>query len=181
MRRKLLASLFMLPAFVLGLSALGLIPNISVAGDWQIEATFEVPDVGTCDYSGTAQVTQDGTAFSGVAQLFLNDGGEICPAEMSADLTGTVVGDSLEMGVLMGGELGTATFTASLLKAAGPLQGTTMVNTGLFTGATSLWVATPAPAVLTIPVLGPWGTATLVGLLFLSGVFLLMRQRLILG
>jgi len=178
MRHKLFASLLMLPAFFFGLSALGLIPNISVAGDWQIEATFEVPDVGTCDYSGTAQVTQDGTVFSGVAHLFLNDGGEICPVEMSADLTGTVVGESLEMGVLMGGELGTATFTASLLKAAGPLQGAAMVTTGQFAGATSMWMASPAAAVLAIPVLGPWGTAMLVGLLFLGGLLVLMRQRL---
>ena len=177
MRRKLLAGLLMLPALLFGLSAAGLIPNITVSGPWTLQATIDIPEIAVCEYSGTAQITQEGSSFSGTAELSLDSGGETCPAELSADISGTVAGESIEMGVLMGGGLGTATFTGSLLKASGPLQGTAMVDSGPFDGATSTWAATPAAAVMAIPVLGPWGTAALVGLLFLAGLFLLLRQR----
>ena len=177
MRRKFLACLLMLPALLLALSATGLVPALSVSGGWILTATMELPDVGSCDYEGAAQISQDGASFNGTAELALVDGSESCPATLSGDISGTISGDTIEIGLITDGEDGSATFTGSLvLKATGPLQGSATVNAGPFNGTTSTWAATPLSAVTAIPVLGTWGTITLASLLFLGGIFLLWRR-----
>jgi hypothetical protein len=172
-----------LALFLLSTPLVAIIPMVplDVAGDWNLELTVQLPNEGgSCTFGGYAQVIQDGSQFSGTASLFLVEGAAACPAEMSANISGTVAGGVIETGMLEGGNLGTASFTGSLLnnKAEGPMSGGTMVLTGPFAGAMGMWTAFVGNAVSAIPVLGPVGIAVMVGILLTVALLFLHRGRL---
>lgn len=144
----------------------------------------------SCEYQGRATVSQTGNSFTGTASLTLKNipaGDSIsCPAEMSAQMTGTVDGMSIS-GQLDGGALfGMASFTgqvggsqsAQVMRmkidaqgAAPGAAGRTSVTQGPYTSNTASWSA--ARVIDPIPTLGEWGLLLLTGLLMLAGLLFL--------
>jgi len=148
----------------------------SYAGHWLVDATFQIPDVGTCVYKGTADVMQDGTTLSGMVVLTLVSGPGPCPAEMMASLDGTAGVAGVELGLLLGGDLGQASFSGDRDPKSGALMGDAMVEGGPFTGTDGTWMAVLAPLVLAIPTLTALGLAALVTLLLAAGAWMLRRR-----
>lgn len=186
MMRTLFALALVLP-LMSPVAAMAGTPTLDVAGIWDLhtetpvpgsQGEGEVPPI--CEFDGTAQVSQDGTALSGSAALALTDGPVDCPMELSATLTGQVAGDQVEMGVLMGGNLGTAFFSTSGSNAqegTDGLAGVVSVETGPFAGIDGFWSAVRRDTALAIPTLGPLGLALMVGLLVVAATFLLRRRQ----
>lgn len=159
---------------------------VDVSGTWDLQTDVFVaqpegqaeglPD---CQYEGSAEIGQDGSSISGSSDLSLVSGDPPCPAEMSADLTGTVAGSSIEMGMLMGGNLGSAQFTGTVVESAdgGNTGGGFFVDSGPFSGSDGTWTAQRGAApVLAIPTLTTIGLVVLVALL-LGAAALLLRRR----
>lgn len=164
--------------FVLSATA-GVTPDLS--GPWRLQADGLLP-VGeggqACDFQGSAQVSQDGSALGGDANLTLVSGPAECPAELTAQLTGTVTGGSIEMGVLMGGQQGTAQFTGTMGQDEDSFAGPYQVDTGPFVGTTGQWLAIRGTVSnIAIPTLTAAGLAVLVLLLLGGGMIVLRRQR----
>ncbi len=172
-------------------------PAADLTGDWTLQASAfppEVPPGATqglqpCDFEGTADVTQTEGALSGDASMSLVDGPQSCPPVMAATLTGEVVGNDVQMGMLMGGNLGTADFQG-LIQVIGPagatagtmiqLSGNFQVTQGPFQGFFGTWSGVPGgppPSVLEIPTLTAAGLAVLALLLLGAAIVQLFRRR----
>lgn len=162
---------------------------IDLSGEWDLQASAflaQQPEEGLpdCEFSGNATITQDGADLGGTADLALVSGDPECPTEMSADLDGTINGTEIEMGVLMGGNLGTAEWTGAVVVGAaegagvGDLAGGFLAGTGPFAGSTGSWTAqrVGGPSVLAIPTLTTLGIVALVALL-LAAAALILRRR----
>jgi hypothetical protein len=174
-----------LSLLALSLSGQGGTPDLS--GDWTLQATAFLPPGlggtgGSCTFEGTADVGQDGTSLSGDAALTLVDGSMGCPDQMDASLTGEVIDNQVNMGMLMG-QLGETTFNGTLgpnlaLQGGGnTLSGTMSVTAGPFAGSTGTWSGVQGTApVVEVPALSAVGLALLVAILLLVGGVLLRRR-----
>jgi len=184
--RALALAAALVPALLAAPAALGQAPPPDVSGSWdlatsvflgQLEGSDGLPD---CEYQGSAQVTQDGSDLGGTSNLLLETGGGECPAEMSADIDGQIVGNVIQMGMLMGGQLGTAQWGGTVDFAAegdGGTGGDFTVDSGPFTGSSGTWSAVRGePSALVIPTLTTVGVVVLVALL-LGAAALLLRRR----
>lgn len=163
--------------------------GLDLSGDWDLTASafFGQQPEGSpgpdCQFSGSATIVQDGSDLGGTAELTLITGATECPAEMSAEVDGTVSGNQVEMGLLMGGNLGTAQWTGSSSPPSDgelSLNGGFLVETGPFAGTTGNWsgqlVGEPAPSVLEIPTLTTLGVVALVALLLAAAGWMLRRR-----
>ncbi len=166
-----------------------------VSGTWALQTTAQLSDENEpCLFSGTARVVQVGSRINGPAQLFLDSGPAACPAEMMAQLTGTVGPQGLS-GTLNGGDLfGVASFQGQVNAGGVSLQGTIefqrragagpapgggatggfSVTSGPFSGGMGTWDA-QLTEVMGIPVLTAAGVAFLTALILLSTIWLLRR------
>lgn len=176
---RVAALLLALPLLLAAVPAAAQVPDLS--GTWQLDTTAELPnDGGTCIFQGQAQVTQDGTDLGGTATLTLVGGPAACPPVMMADLGGEVSGDGcIEVGLLLGGNLGEASFTGCPGEAEDSLEGSYEVTSGPFAGTVGNWIAVVGRNVLAIPTLSAVGVAALVVLLMLSGAWIARRRTLV--
>ena len=183
--RKLLVLAVLLVLFSPAVAMAG--TDIDVAGIWDLQAETPVPNQGAqgegevppiCLFEGTAQVSQDGTSLTGNAALALADGPVECPMELSASFTGNVSGSSIQMGMLMGGNLGTASFTGGQGDFPDTLQGSMNVDSGPFNGITGFWTGARRQSVLDIPTLGGAGLVLLILALLAAATFVLRRHRI---
>lgn len=157
-----------------------------VSGEWELQTSAflgQVEGLPDCEFSGSTVITQDGGDLGGTATLTLDSGVPECPAEMSADVDGTVTGNTIEMGLLMGGQLGTAQWTGTVASGGAEGQGGTggpfTVDSGPFAGTTGTWSAqrpVGGPSVLEIPTLTTIGIVALVALL-LGAAAVMLRRR----
>lgn len=194
---------FLVAVLLLALPATVLAQGADLSGTWELftgvslapvdgVTTAPSADTGTvpifdCNFQGTANIFQDGTEIFGTSDLILVEGSPSCPAEMSADVTGIVNGTQVEMGLLMGGNVGEATFSGSVglpalrTKAAVPadetVSGRFSATSGPFTGAGGQWSAIRVQAgVIAIPTLGGGALTLLVALLLGAGIIVLRRH-----
>jgi hypothetical protein len=184
--RALALAAALAPALLAGPAAFGQPAPADVSGSWDLQTSVflgqvPVPEgLPDCEYQGSAQVTQDGSELGGTSNLTLVSGDGECPAEMSADIDGQVVGTELEMGMLMGGQLGTALWGGSVdpqLEGEGGTGGDFTVDSGPFTGAVGTWSAVRGePSALVIPTLTTVGVIVLVALLLGAAALLLRRS-----
>lgn len=157
------------------------VPDFS--GTWELTSQLTIPaqtpQLGApCDFEGSAVITQDGSDLGGTADLTLVSGPMECPAQMSAEVSGTVgpQGGVMLGGSLLGGNLGTAFFDGTGDPQAG-LGGTAAVETGPFGGANGTWAAVLGrPSILEIPTLTAFGLVLLIGLLAVSALYLVRRR-----
>lgn len=170
--------LITLPALLAATPAAAQAPPPEYSGTWSLSTTAELPDDGgTCIFEGTAQVTQDGTDLGGTANLSLINGPPDCPPAMMADLDGEVGDDGcIELGLLLGGNFGEASFTGCPGEAVDTLVGSFQVTSGPFEGGGGTWTAVMGASVLAIPTLSALGLAALVVLLMLSGAWIARRR-----
>lgn len=157
-----------------------------VSGEWELQSSAflgQVEGLPDCEFSGSTVITQDGGDLGGTANLTLDNGAPECPAEMSADVDGTVTGNTIEMGLLMGGQLGTALWSGTVNPQGGEGEGGTggpfTVDSGPFAGTTGTWSAmrpVGGPSVLEIPTLTTIGIVVLVALL-LGAAAMMLRRR----
>lgn len=180
LRRFRVAALFLLalPVLLVATPAAAQAPPPDYSGTWSLSTTAELPDDGgTCIFEGTAQVTQDGTDLAGTANLSLINGPPDCPPAMMADLDGEVEDDGcIELGLLLGGNFGEASFTGCPGEAADTLVGSFQVTSGPFEGGGGTWTAVIGASVLAIPTLSALGLAALVVLLMLTGAWIARRR-----
>lgn len=172
--------LFSLVVFTLGAGA-AQAQGFSVSGTWNLDATVALPNEGgTCQYSGQANVSNDNGSLSGFAELFLDSGANDCPAEMSADLTGQGGFDGPDFflsGMLLGGQLGEASFSGQLSPNPGG-EGAFSVTSGPFTDSSGNWTAEKQlAAVGVIPNLTPVGLTLFLLLVLATGYFFLERRE----
>lgn len=168
-------------ALGLGGAALAQVPVPDYSGNWMLNTTVILPnDGGTCVFEGMANVIQDGMGLGGTATLMLVNGPAACPMEMMASLSGQVDGNGcLTLGLLLGGQLGEATFTGCPGDAPDSLAGRFSVEMGPFAGATGSWSAVrAAPSVLEIPTVSALGLTGFVMLLLVAGALLLRNHSL---
>lgn len=132
-----------------------------------------------CLYSGTVVASQEGSQWTGPAELSLVSGPAECPAEMTGDLTGELSEDGgviFITGFIDGGDpSGQATFDGTVSPNPGG-SGTMTVNQGDFQDTEGEWVAVLQQSVLEIPELTPLGMAVLTLLLLAAGAWVLSRQ-----
>jgi len=181
-RRVSTGSIFLLFVFLLGDPTLSLaqLPMPDYSGRWDMSTTADLPnDGGTCVFEGLATVMQNGTDLTGTVLLTLVDGPAACPMEMMADLMGQVgTSGCVELGVLLGGQLGQASFLGCPGDAMDSLMGSFDVSEGPFLGAMGGWGAVLAPqSVIEIPALSVFGLAALAVLLLVTGALLLRRRH----
>lgn len=180
-----LATAILFTAAIVSAQAPGIGPA-DVSGEWalQTSAFFETAEGqgADCEFTGDAVITQDGGDLGGTASLALASGDPECPAEMSADVDGTVTGNTIEMGLLMGGQLGTAQWSGTVdpqgPEGEGGTGGPFTVDSGPFTGTTGTWGAQRfgEPSVLEIPTLTALGIVALVALLLAAAAMMLRRR-----
>lgn len=158
-------------------------PPADVSGFWDLETSVflnqqeGLPD---CQYGGSADITQDGSDLGGSATLQLESGKPSCPAQMTADVDGEVAGNTIEMGLLIGGgQLGTAQWSGTVgPRAEGITGGPFTVDSGPFAGAGGTWSAVRGePPVVAIPALDTVGVVVLAALLLGAAALLLRRRR----
>lgn len=178
-RIRVAALILSLATLLIAASSTAQVPDYS--GTWSLSTVAELPDDGgTCVFEGTAQVTQDGTELSGTATLMLVDGPAACPPMMMADLSGAVgEGDCVTLGLLLGGQLGEATFSGCPGNLPDTLDGQFQVTSGPFAGTGGSWSAVLGPSVLAIPTLSALGLAALVVVLMLTGAWLMRRRTIV--
>lgn len=166
-------------AIVLTAVAAPALAQVDYSGAWDLSATSVLPDEGgTCSFEGSVQISQSPNGVSGVASLSLVAGPDSCPMELMADLTGRVgEGDCIVDGVLLGGQLGDATFGGCPGDQPGSLQGSMQVTAGPFAGTTSIWTGARQTQQAAIPTLSAAGLALFIGLLLAAGAWL-ARGRL---
>ena len=163
--------------------------GLDVTGSWSIQMqTISQPPapaksvVNSCTFQGTANVVQTGSQFTGDASVDLTSGGITCPPSMSANLSGDVTGNTVTMGMAMGGgAFGTGTFTGTVLTAAARGAGTNMggsfaVTGGPFSGTGGTWSATQQAPIAAVPALGAKGLAALALLLLATALWFLLRR-----
>lgn len=185
--RALALAAALAPALLAAPAAFGQQPA-DVSGAWELQTSVflgqvPVPEgsegLPDCEYAGSAQVTQTGKDLGGTSNLTLVSGDGQCPAEMSADIDGEVVGTELQMGMLMGGQLGTSQWGGVVdpqLEGEGGTGGDFTVDSGPFTGAVGTWSAVRGePSALAIPTLTTVGVIVLVALLLGAAALLLRR------
>ncbi len=165
------------------LAGAALAQGLDVTGTWSVQMLTVARGtavLGGCSFQGTTTVNQTGSQFTGGIDVTLTSGPPACPSAMSANLSGEVSGNQLNMGAVMGnGALGTATFTgtlASAVNAGSTINGTFTVTSGNFTGTGGTWTATSLAPVAAVPVLGARGLALLAVLLLASALWLLWRR-----
>ncbi len=172
-----------------------------IRGTWSLTANAYLPQVEgavkpagefipepNCFFSGTAVVSsQQGSNFSGNASLTLDSGAGGCPAELFANIQGTVSGNTIEMAMLMGGDLGDGTFSGTIssqtqaqtggqsqtkaAQAAPPgrsINGNFAIQAGPFMGVSGGWAGALRSSLEGIPTLGNLGLLALA--LLLAGV-----------
>ena len=183
--RALALAAALAPALLAAPAASGQPAPADVSGAWDLETSVflgqvPVPEgLPDCEYQGSAQVTQGGSDLGGTSNLTLVSGDGECPAEMSADIDGQVVGTELQLGMLMGGQLGTAQWSGAVgpqLEGEGGAGGDFTVDSGPFAGAVGTWSAVQGePSALVIPTLTTVGVVVLVALLLGAAALLLRR------
>lgn len=174
-------------AALLAFTALAQVPPPpDLSGRWTLNATGQLPDENLpCVFEGSGLMSQDGTQLTGQASLMLVSGPAACPAEMMADLTGSLDG-SIFTGILDGGDLfGILDFTGQVdpvpAVAVSPLSARTLAGRftvrpgGPFGGTTGGWSAARILSVLEIPTLTGVGVAALIALLAAASFVLLRR------
>jgi len=180
------SSLLLLPLLLLPAPA-ARAQSLDVSGSWSIQMRIvsnahSAAVVTGCDFQGTANVVQNGSQFTGDASVDLTAGGITCPPSMSANLSGDVTGNTVSMGMAMGGgAFGTGTFTGTVLTAAARGAGTNMggsftVTGGPFAGTGGTWSATQQAPVAAVPALGTKGLAALALLLLATALWFLLRR-----
>ena len=174
--------------------------NLDVTGSWAIQFQTVSSDahggsvVSGCGFQGTANVAQTGSQLSGDVSVNQTAGPGGCPSSMSATPSGSVTGNQITMGMMMGGgTLGQATFTGTITPAAAvnpgsaatpaapvnpgsTVTGTFTVTSGPFSGTGGTWSATKSAAVAAVPALGPQGLTVLAMLILASALWLLWRR-----
>ncbi len=181
------------------LATLPLAAQALLSGNWTVHATAYLPEAQTpCEFEGTLQLAPDTEGWTGPITLHLLSGPEGCPAEMTAECSANLDGDSVG-GTLTSAEFGMADFTGTLtgvaemegtLQGGGqlprhgeaavtpddPPQGGFHTNTGQFEGVGGTWVAA-RQSVLEIPALTGTGAILLTLLLLAAASLLLVRRR----
>ena len=161
--------------------------SLDVTGLWSIQMqTVATAKSGAvvigCSFQGTADVVQTGSQFTGDATVNLSSGGMTCPPFMSANLSGNVTGNTVSMGMAMGGgTFGTANFTGTVSTAPARGAGTTMSGTftatgGPFSGTSGTWNGTQQAPIATVPALGARGLVALALLLLATALWFLLRR-----
>jgi hypothetical protein len=162
--------------------------GLDVTGSWSIQMHTQFTDEGGavvvgCIFDGTANVVQTGSQFTGDATVTLTSGGMTCPPTMSAGLSGDVTGNTVSMGMAMGGgAFGTGTFTGTVPPAppkggaGASMSGTFAVTDGPFAGTGGTWSALQLAPIAAVPALGPKGLAALALLLLAAALWLLLRR-----
>jgi hypothetical protein len=115
----------------------------NLSGPWEVETTAFVGGQGgvKCAFAGNAEVTQDGNDLSGPLDVRLTEGpDEICPPDMTGSLRGQSKDGHIRLGAILSQELGEADFTGAPVLA---LDGSFVVQDGLFGGTTGSWQASP--------------------------------------
>ena len=178
--------------------------NVDYSGTWNLTTQTQLPDPDTqtqlsdsndpCIFDGTALITQDGTVLTGTASLTRTSGPGACPSDLTAEVTGSVLKNNVVLGLLLGGQLGEATFTSPAapnmmqsangdtgkVKADGmSLAGGFEVTKGDFMGQTGSWGAMMVAKMddFPIPTLAFYGGLTLVLLLLVMGGFRIRRRH----
>lgn len=166
-------------------------PPADITGTWSVSMTAVFPDQTTCQYSGSAEISQDGPTINGtVVQNRVSGPADICPPTMNADLSGTIDGDSV-IGTLDGGQsFGMASFTGTIGPGGSSLSGTFETGFDMQPGLLSLilpaGITEPFPGVTgtfngdrvdtaAIPALNLWGLALLTTGLLAASLLLLRR------
>ena len=172
--------------------------QVDYSGTWGLDATTYLPDeMQPCEYSGTAIISQNGADLSGTASLTLTSGPGACPSEMTAAVSGVVRSGNIELGLLLGGQLGEATFysqgAAPAVVQSGAGVGKTVENGGMslggsfnvtvgpYAGQVGSWSAMMAAMMVDeqpIPTLAFYGLLMLVLVLVVAGGFSLRRRHL---
>jgi hypothetical protein len=135
--------------------------NANVSGTWAV--TVVAPDY-NCQWTGPAVLAQTGTAFTGQATFTLvNGSGALCLTTLSGTITGSVSGFALQFGFATS-EIGTATFTGTVLSNQQSGSGTWTSGTlgGTWSAqrqATSTATATPTRT--TTPIQTPTNTPSI--------------------
>ena len=166
--------------------------SLDVTGLWSIQMqTVATAKSGAvvigCSFQGTADVVQTGSQFTGDATVNLSSGGMTCPPFMSANLSGNVTGNTVSMGMAMGGgTFGTANFTGTVSTAPARGAGTTMSGTftatgGPFSGTSGTWNGTQQAPIATVPALGARGLVALALLLLATALWFLLRRSALRG
>src|ERR1700674_887666 len=195
MRKCARVSILALPLIWLLPAASSHAQGLNVTGSWSIQMQT-VPRAGgqavvanSCSFQGAANVSQAGSQFGGDISVNETSGGMACPSSMSAGLNGTVNGNTVNMGVVMGGgALGTANFTgavtgapvrtgaAPVRTAATTMGGSFAVTGGPFSGTGGTWSATQLAPLAAVPALDAKGLAALALLLVATGLWFLLRR-----
>jgi len=172
--------------------------QVDYSGTWNLETQTLLPDsIDPCLYSGTAEIIQAGNDLSGTASLTLTSGPGACPSEMTAAVSGVVRNGNIELGLLLGGQLGEATFYSQgaapavvqsdagvrkTVKNGGmTLDGAFDVTEGPYAGQTGAWSAIMAAMMIDerpIPTLAFYGLLLLVAVLVAAGGLSLRRRHL---
>ncbi|HVR10433.1 MAG TPA: hypothetical protein VMW75_20470 [Thermoanaerobaculia bacterium] len=177
--------------------------GLDVTGSWSVQMQTVAKGAaggavtGGCGFQGTTNVNQTGSQFTGGIDV-TQTSGTGCPPAMSANLSGTVSGNQVSMGAVMGSpSFGAATFTGTLTSAAtrgrsaesgastspavnpgSTMSGTFAVTSGPFTGTGGTWTATSLAAVAAVPAVGARGLALLAALLLGCSLWLLRRTSI---
>lgn len=169
-------------------------PPANLLGSWSLTTQAFLPgQESACNFSGIATITEQmGDTFSGTASMNLVNGPEGCPAELSATVNGTVVGNQITMAMLMGGDLGTGSFTGTVLdplqqketakldKAViqqRTIQGSFSIGSGPFAGVSGTFGSAFQGFLESVPTLGGLGLLLLALLLALVGWAALKRTK----
>ncbi len=161
--------------------------GLDVTGSWSIQMHTVFTDRGGavvvgCIFEGTANVVQTGSQFGGDATVKLTSGGMTCPPTMSAGLSGDVTGNTVSMGMAMGGgAFGTGTFTGTVQTAPAGGAGTNMTGTftvtsGPFSDTGGTWSALQLAPIAAVPALGAKGLTALALLLLATALWFLLRR-----
>jgi len=157
-----------------------------LAGTWSLTTDTLLPDENLrCTFNGQAIVTQVSIDLAGQASLTLLDGPTACPMEMTASLTGRLTSTGVEVGMLMGGQLGEAAFSGDFNPndTSPTLMGGFDVTSGPFLGQfgnfeARLPLLPTDPSVNPIPTLAFYGVLLLILTILIIGGFNLSRHRL---
>ena len=172
------AALLVLAGLVAGsLSAQA--PDLTGTWDLQASVFFGKGKGADCQFEGSAEIVQTGSEVTGSASLDLTAGDPLCPATMSATLSGTASeAEGILLTGLLSGQLGAVSFSGAPL-SADELQGDHLSTQGPFAGSSGTWAAQrqPEQSALEIPTLTAFGLAALVVLLLAAGAVVLLRRR----
>lgn len=171
-------------------------PPSNLLGNWSLTTQAFLPNQeAACNFGGTATITeQTEGSFSGIASMTLINGPEGCPAELSANVEGTLVGNNITMAMLLGGDLGTGSFSGTVLEPQQPklgadgvklgevvsqrsIQGSFSIDSGPFSGVTGSFSSAFLSLLEAIPTLSGLGLLLLALLLAAVGWVALRRVK----